>query len=144
MRIYLDNCCYNRPFDNQEQLKIKIETEAKLYIQQEILNGSFDLVWSHILEYENTMNPFEMRKTTISAWRSVASICVEENEEILVFAESLLPMGIRPKDALHIASARYARSDYFITTDKKLINKSIDGIKIISPIDFINELEERL
>ena len=38
MRIYLDNCCYNRPFDDQSQLKIKIKTEAKLYIQQEILN----------------------------------------------------------------------------------------------------------
>ena len=144
MRIYLDNCCYNRPFDDQSQLKIKIETEAKLYIQQEILNGSFELVWSHILEHENDMNPFDMRKTTISDWRTIASICVEENEEILVFAESLLPAGIQPKDALHISCARYSKCDYFITTDKKLINKSIDGIKIISPIDFINELEEKL
>jgi hypothetical protein len=30
MRLYLDNCCFNRTFDNQEQLKIKLETEAKL------------------------------------------------------------------------------------------------------------------
>jgi hypothetical protein len=39
MRIYLDNCCFNRPFDNQTQLKIHLETEAKLFIQQEIING---------------------------------------------------------------------------------------------------------
>ncbi len=32
-RIYLDNCSLNRPFDNQEQMKIRLETEAKLYIQ---------------------------------------------------------------------------------------------------------------
>jgi len=31
-RLYLDNCCFNRPFDNQKQLKIKLETEAKLFI----------------------------------------------------------------------------------------------------------------
>ena len=144
MRIYLDNCCYNRPFDNQGQLKIKIETEAKLYIQQEVLNGSFELVWSHILEYENEVNPFDMRKTTIAAWRTIAAFCVEENEEILTFAESLLPLCIRPKDALHISCARYSKCDYFITTDKKLINKSVDGIDIISPVDFISGLEDRL
>ena len=53
MRIYLDNCTFNRPFDDQNQLRIKLETEAKLYIQQGILNGLFELVWSYILEYEN-------------------------------------------------------------------------------------------
>jgi hypothetical protein len=34
MRVYLDNCCYNRPYDNQSQLRISLETQAKLYIQQ--------------------------------------------------------------------------------------------------------------
>ena len=29
MRVYLDNCCYNRPFDEQTQLKVRLETEAK-------------------------------------------------------------------------------------------------------------------
>jgi len=33
MRIYLDNCSFKRPFDAQLQLKIKLETEAKLSIQ---------------------------------------------------------------------------------------------------------------
>ena len=37
MRIYLDNCCFNRPFDNQTDIKIRLETEAKLYIQQLII-----------------------------------------------------------------------------------------------------------
>ena len=46
MRIYLDNCSFNRPFDAQSKLKIKPETEAKLYIQSEIINGRFELVWS--------------------------------------------------------------------------------------------------
>ena len=30
MRVYLDNCCYNRPFDDQGQLKVLLETLAKL------------------------------------------------------------------------------------------------------------------
>ncbi|GAK55959.1 hypothetical protein U27_02920 [Candidatus Vecturithrix granuli] len=40
MRIYLDNCCFNRPFDDQNQIKIKLETEAKLYIQEKIRQHS--------------------------------------------------------------------------------------------------------
>lgn len=34
MKIYLDNCCYNRPYDDQSQLRISLETQAKLYIQE--------------------------------------------------------------------------------------------------------------
>lgn len=33
VRIYLDNCSYNRPYDNQSQMKIYLETQAKLHIQ---------------------------------------------------------------------------------------------------------------
>ena len=35
-KVYLDNCCYNRPFDDQSQLIINMETMAKLSIQQDI------------------------------------------------------------------------------------------------------------
>ena len=33
MRIYLDMCCFNRPYDDQTQPRIRIETEAKVVIQ---------------------------------------------------------------------------------------------------------------
>ncbi|HQJ05355.1 MAG TPA: hypothetical protein PLI57_03120, partial [Spirochaetota bacterium] len=56
MKIYLDNCCFNRPYDDQKQHKIFLETEAKLFIQQRIKNGEFDLIWSFILDYENSAN----------------------------------------------------------------------------------------
>ena len=52
-RLYLDNCCFNRPYDNQEQLKIYLETQAKLAIQEQIITGKYELIWSYILEYEN-------------------------------------------------------------------------------------------
>jgi len=38
LTIYLDNCCYNRPCDYQSQAKIVLETLAKLYIQELVLN----------------------------------------------------------------------------------------------------------
>jgi len=29
LKIYLDNCCYNRPYDDQSQLKVSLEAQAK-------------------------------------------------------------------------------------------------------------------
>ena len=59
MRVYLDNCCFNRLFDDQRQLRIRLEAEAKLYIQEAILGGKLELVWSYILDYEDAANPFD-------------------------------------------------------------------------------------
>ena len=32
VRIYLDNYCYNRPYDDQTQLRISLESPAYLHI----------------------------------------------------------------------------------------------------------------
>ncbi len=144
MKLYLDNCCYNRPFDDQTQMKIHLETQAKLYIQGKIKDGVYDLVWSYILDYENGKNPYEEKKLAIAPWKEIALECVlEENEEILKFAEMLLLKGIKTFDALHIACAVYAGCDYYLTTDKKLLNTPISEIKVVSPIIFVNEMEEQ-
>lgn len=142
MKIYLDNCCYNRPFDDQSQMKIHLETQAKLYIQSKIKDGVYDLVWSYILDYENAKNPYEEKKLAISPWRNIASECItEETEDILLFAESLASKGIKTYDALHIACAVNSNCEYYLTTDKKLLNTPIPEIKIVSPIIFVNEME---
>lgn len=142
MKIYLDNCCFNRPFDDQSQLKIHLEAQAKLDVQRRILSGEYILVWSYILEYENDQNPFDVRKEAIIEWKSIAQEYIDESEEILCFAEQLQKKGIKPKDALHLACAVAANCDYFLTTDKKLLNTPIDGIITVNPIEFISRMEE--
>ena len=32
LRIYLDNCCYNRPYDDQSQIRISLEAQAKIFM----------------------------------------------------------------------------------------------------------------
>ena len=88
MRIYLDNCCFNRPFDDQSHLKIRLESEAKLGIQEDIRSGEYELVWSYILDYENRRNPFSERKEQIAKWRGYAKEDVIENEHILLLAKN--------------------------------------------------------
>ena len=139
-RLYLDNCCFNRPFDNQKQLKIKLETEAKLFIQHEILIGKHELVWSYILEFENNQNPYRDRRETIQDWKNLASMLCIENDKIIEFAETLFNKGIKVKDALHIACAVDSNADFFITTDKGLLNKHIPEMNIVNSLTIINEL----
>ena len=144
MRVYLDNCCFNRPYDNQNFLKVKIETQAKLSIQQLILDRKLELVWSFILEFENDQNPFIERKRQIGTWQKLAAIDCNLTDDILSKSREFMKLGLREKDSYHVAYAISSNADYFITTDAKILNKHIDGIKVISPTDFIFLVEGTL
>jgi len=137
-KIYLDNCCFNRPYDDQTNLKVSLQTQAKLQIQTDALVGKCSLVWSYMLDYENKVNPYAYKRNAIQEWDEVADENIVKNEEIVKTADNIKAKGIRTKDALHLACAIYAKADYFITTDDKLLNKKVDSIKIISPIDYIS------
>jgi predicted nucleic acid-binding protein len=143
MRIYLDNCSFNRPFDDQNQIRIRIEAEAKLYIQSLIEQGKLTLVWSYILEYENMANPYEFRQMVIHKWKKKAKFYMHENRQIVNKADQLIKSELKAKDALHIACAIEANAKYFITTDDKILNKNhkIKGIEIVNPIDMLDILE---
>lgn len=143
-KVYLDNCCFNRPFDDQTQIRIHIETEAKLHLQSEIEKGNLQLAWSYILDYENAANPFEIRQTSIIEWKKKAYTYVIENDDLVKQAKIFSNQGLKAKDALHIASAIYADCTYFITTDDEIINKDqfIEDIKILNPVEMLKVIEE--
>ncbi len=142
MRIYLDNCCFNRPFDDQSQIRIRLEAEAKLRIQDDILEGKFELVWSYILDAENSANPFEERKRPIWDWRQYVIINIKATPTILEKAKRLRQLGLRSKDALHISCAVSGECKYILTTDDQVLNKGnfIDDLAVVDPISFIREV----
>ncbi len=116
LKLYLDNCCFNRPFDDQSQLKIYLETQAKLAIQEKILSGEYSLVWSYILDYENLHNPHDIVKREINKWQTLSEWSVVESTAVLEKAHLLRQSNVEVKDALHVACAILAEVDYFITT----------------------------
>ncbi len=143
MRVYLDNCCFNRPFDDQSQPKIRLETEAKLYIQEALLRTKLELAWSYILDFENAANPFGERKNAIEAWRRRAVVDVEETPEVLERAEALVARGLKSKDALHVACAVASRCEYFVTTDASILRKLRDfsDVNVLDPTALVRRIQ---
>ena len=137
MRVYLDSCCFNRPFDNQASVVIRLETDAKLYVQELIRSGDLELCWSFVLDYENAAHPFEEVRNRISQWKNLAATDCDLSDEIANTAEQLMGLGLRQMDASHIACAIHLSADYFLTTDKKILNKPITEIAVLNPIDFL-------
>lgn len=144
MRVYLDMCCYNRPYDDQTQLKIAMETQSKLYIQTLIKEKKLKLVASYMLRYECSQNPFEMRRNTIFSFLEENTFgCVGDNCKEIVEkkASKIMKTGVKFKDACHVASAIYAKCEYFISTDVRLLKYHTNEIKMVTPIEFITEME---
>jgi predicted nucleic acid-binding protein len=144
VRVYLDNCCFNRPFDDQGQIRIRLESEAKLHIQERVSLGEMELAWSYILDYESEANPFEERKRAIARWREHAAVDVEETPALLVRAKELAASGLKAKDALHVACAIASQCDYFVTTDDGVLRRapSIRDIRVVDPPTFVRETQK--
>ena len=105
MKVYLDNCMFNRPFDDQKHIRIRLESEAKLYIQEQIKIGTLELIWSYMIDFENEHNPFAERRDSIKRWKKWALTDVIETPSVLDQANHLVKLGLNGKDALHVASA---------------------------------------
>jgi predicted nucleic acid-binding protein len=141
-KLYLDNCCFNRPFDDQSQLLVRLETEAKLFIQQGIKDGKFELVWSYILDEENASNPFPNKKEQVLFWKPLAVSDIDASDEIIRLAKEYVDQGVKSMDALHVACAIAASADYFITTDTGILKKKIKKIQTINPLEFFVLFQE--
>jgi hypothetical protein len=140
MLVYMDLCCFNRPFDDQSQPRIYLETEAKLFIQRKIKDGKLELAWSYILDYENSANPDIDAKNSIYLWRSIAARTIIASPTIVADASRFQEAEFGIKDSLHIACALECKADFFMTVDKGILAKrtSVIGLKIINPIEFIS------
>lgn len=145
MKIYLDNCVYNRPYDKLEELTVDLEAQAKLRIQYWIRDGKYELVTSEILMMEVNDCPIDIRKTGISEFiieNSSIHVGSNNNEKINEMALQIMKTGVKYKDACHIASAIIADCEYFISTDKRLLKYKTDSLKLVTPIEFISEMED--
>lgn len=141
MRLYLDTIVLNRPFDDQSQVKVLLETQAMLLILQIIASQQVKLVTSNVLEYENSRNSDADRARAVNLYLQLATFRQVADEAIRQRALELEQNGVKAIDTLHVACAEASNSDYFLTCDKRLINRcQALSLKVMNPADFILEI----
>ena len=146
MKIYMDVCCYNRPFDDQNQDRIRLEAEAVMAILFNCQIGEWNLVSSDIVDIElrKTQNPIKKQKASLLA--SIADSRVFLNDSIELKSKEYQRLGIDLFDSLHIACAEESRADIMLSTDDVLIKRAqkskIIKVRIENPVKWLMEVTD--
>ena len=124
MKIYLDVCCLNRPFDDQSQDRIRLEAEAVLLILKRIQNE--DWIWysSDVVVDEIEQTPDTKRRKRVLQFHAHAHEIYQLAETDVARAKILAELGFGTMDALHLACAESCGVDYLLTTDDKLSQRA--------------------
>lgn len=145
MKIYLDACCLNRPFDDQDQHRIRLESEAILIIIDTIYRDKWEWIGSEtlIVELENT--PDIDKRNHLKELASNIHTIVNLNDREMSRAEELQRLGFKAYDAMHIACSETANVYIFLTTDDKLLkmaNRERErlNVKVANPVNWIMEI----
>lgn len=148
--LYLDMNIYNRPFDDQSQMRIRLETTAITMLFSLIESGVFSARWSFVLEYENSCNPFPERLAFVQHLAQICNSTIEPDEAIRKLAQDLAQAHqVRGRDALHLACAEWSGCDYLVTCDDRLVNQGSRlqqagtlSLQVVNPIDLLREVED--
>lgn len=144
MKLYLDACCLNRPFDDQMQVRIRLEAEATLLIIFQIYALGWEWVGSEVLSYEIDQMPDHDRRLRVKSLMTNVTRRVPLEPATVTRAEELQPLGFGAYDALHVASAENAGAAVLLTTDDRLIrcarrNADALAVRVSNPLNWIAE-----
>ena len=123
-KIYLDVCCLNRPFDDQSQDRIRLETRAVNIILGGIEEKRFLWYGSEIVYDEVLNTPDHVKKNDMLSLCEDISEYINLTEDVVERGIAITQMGFTSFDAMHIALSESAKVDVFLTTDDKLLKKA--------------------
>lgn len=137
MLLYLDNSVLNRPFDDQRQPRIWLETLSFSLVLTVIEAGEASLIRSPIHDLENNRNPFPLRRQWVQKCLRLSTQTVSLDESIHARALVLEKNGCRSLDALHLAAAEAGGTDRFLTCDDRLLRRYLGPMIVQNPVQFI-------
>ena len=142
----MDVCCLCRPFDDQSQERIRLESEAVLMILHRCESGEWVLVGSEVIELEISKIPDLDKRSKVEMLYSIAKESVRVDDDIERRALELRDLGFGSYDALHIACAERG-ADVMLTTDDKLLKNAIRNsdrlkVRVENPVRWLMEVLE--
>jgi predicted nucleic acid-binding protein len=144
-RVYFNACCLNRPFDDQSQARIRLETEATEHLLRAVEAGILFWVTSDALFYEIHKCPEESRRTAVLALCARATERVASDEAALQRARALRSHGLRDLDARHLACAERGGVEGLVTTDDAFIAAAgrltpASATRVVNPVAYALEV----
>jgi predicted nucleic acid-binding protein len=122
--LYLDVCCWNRPFDDQSESRVRLEAEAVLSILEMAGAGRVELVGSAIIDNEIAQMPDAEHREKVELLVGLIHRHIPLTAAIERRAAELQKWNISPMDALHFASAEAAHADCLLTTDDYFLRRA--------------------
>jgi len=147
MKYYFDNCCFNRPYDDQTQERIHLESESILAIIKKCEQLNYEILGSPALDLEIRQIPdiYKRQKVNFFYERTITGKIIY-NQAILKRVKELQEMSaIRMLDRFHLAFAENAQVDILLTTDlrfEKACSKMSLNVKVLNPINYFMEVSE--
>jgi predicted nucleic acid-binding protein len=143
-KVYLDNCVLNRPFDDQSQERIRLETEAIILLLARLERKEWAWLSSRALEIEIEKMPDAEQQSRLRHMIEFASLKAEIGEKELERASELQKLGFVGFDAVHIACAEIGKADILLTTDDRMLKLAKRRakklrVKIENPLDWMKE-----
>jgi hypothetical protein len=144
MKIYLDTCCLNRPFDDQRQERIRIETEAVVIILERLSHKEWTWLGSQALQIEVECMADADRRSKLNKIARFIGHSVKIGPKEINRARELEKLGFIGFDAVHLACAESGGADIFLSTDDRLIKRALRfskriKVKIMNPLDWLRE-----
>ena len=147
IKIYVDACCLNRPFDDQNQPRIRLESEAMLIILAQCEQKQWEWVGSEALTWEISKTPDSERRRRVQLLASHVHRMVSIGQSESARAQQIQAWGITAFDALHLACAESGQADVFLTTDDRLLRKATAHakqlrVRVDNPLTWLREVSE--
>lgn len=144
IRVYLDNCVLNRPFDDQTQERVRLETEAIILLMSRLERKEWIWLGSQALELEIDKTPDAEQRSRLRRVTEFIAPTIEIGEKELERANELQALGFVGFDAIHLACAESGEADVFLTTDDRLLKLAKRLTKklhvtVENPLDWMKE-----
>jgi predicted nucleic acid-binding protein len=143
VKVYLDVSCLNRPFDDQTQVRIRLEAEAVTLALEQCDRGDWQLVSSEIAQVEIAAMPDADRRARVQLLLPGEKGILKLTPEVVDRARKLEALGFKAADALHVAAAEVLEVDVPLSCDDRLCRLARRHrdlkIRVANPLDWVQE-----
>ena len=148
MKVYLDVCCFNRPFDDHGQDRVRLESEAVLTILGHAQSRMWALIGSEVIDIEISKIPDDDLRCKVNILSGMKQKFITVNNDVEIRAKELEILGFKSFDALHIACAEKGDADILLTTDDIFLSKALQSrnilkVRVENPLRWLMEVMEK-